>query len=50
MNLTAKLVEKVSEKSGKKYVCIEVQLTPTYTKTIFLDKAEVELIKLINTK
>lgn len=49
MNVSGKLVEKVSEKTGKSYVCIEIQLTPNYKKTVFLDKAEVELIKVMNT-
>lgn len=50
MEVKAKLVEKVSEKTGNKYVCIEVYLTPTYKKVLFVDKAEIELIRLANTK
>lgn len=50
MQVNGKLVEKVSEKSGKSYVCIEIHLTPNYVKTVFLDKAELELLKLVNTK
>lgn len=41
------LVEKVS-KSGNNYVCLEIFLTETYKKIVFLDKAEIELLKLSN--
>ena len=41
------LVEKVS-KSGNNYVCLEIYLTDTYKKFVFLDKAEIELLKLSN--
>lgn len=39
------LVEKVS-KNGNNYLCLEIYLTDTYKKIVFLDKAEVELLKL----
>ena len=45
MNANAKLEERMS-KAGKPYWVLVVKLTPTYEKTIFLDKAEVELLKL----
>lgn len=41
------LVEKVS-KSGNNYICLEIFLTETYKKIVFLDKAEIELLKLSN--
>ena len=41
------LVEKVS-KSGNNYLCLEIFLTETYKKIVFLDKAEIELLKLSN--
>lgn len=41
------LVEKVS-KSGNNYLCLEIYLTDTYKKVVFLDKAEIELLKLSN--
>ena len=41
------LVEKVS-KSGNNYLCLEIYLTDTYKKIVFLDKAEMELLKLSN--
>lgn len=45
MDVKATLVEKTSSK-GNQYKCIEIQITPTYTKTVFLDKAELELLAL----
>lgn len=50
MKIDAKLLEKVSEKNGKKYVVIEVYLSPTYKKTMFISNPELEIIKLANTK
>lgn len=43
-DLKATLMSKKSSK-GKDYLCIEIQLTEDYTKTIFLDTAEQALIK-----
>lgn len=50
MNLQATLVEKVSTKTGKPYLVIEVKITDTYIKQVFLDNAELELLKLANKK
>lgn len=44
-NLKCELVEKVSKK-GNKYLCVEIHLTDTYKKVIFLEQAENELLKL----
>lgn len=41
--MKTELVEKVS-KDGNKYICLEVHLTPTYTKLVFLNSAEKEII------
>lgn len=49
MNIKAILVEKTA-KDGRKYVCVEVYYTPTYKKILFPSVAELELIKLANTK
>lgn len=49
MNVKCQLVEKVSKK-GNKYLCLEISLSDTYTKTVFLDNAEIELIKLLANK
>ena len=38
----------VSEKTGKEYYYLSIMITPTYEKKVFLDNAEVELIKLMN--
>lgn len=43
--LDALLEEKVSKK-GTKYFCITISLTDNLTKQVFLEPAEVELIKL----
>lgn len=50
MVLDAKLVEKVSTKTGKNYLVIEIKITDTYVKQVFLDNAELELLKLANKK
>lgn len=42
----ATLETRVSKKSGKTYQCIVLKLTDTYEKIVFLDSAEVELIKM----
>lgn len=39
------IVDKVS-KNGNNYKCLEIYLTDTYKKIVFLDKAEIELLKL----
>lgn len=44
--LNATLTEKISNKSGKPYYVIEVELTPTLKKQVFLEQAEVEVVKL----
>lgn len=43
--LKAKVEKRISEKTGKEYYVVAVKLTPTYEKSVFLDKAEVELLK-----
>lgn len=43
--LNCSLTEKLSKK-GTSYKCLEVQLTPTYTKQIFLEQSELEIINL----
>lgn len=49
MEVKGHLVEKTS-KDGKKYQVLVIKLTDTYEKIVFLDKAEIELIKMFNTK
>lgn len=39
------LHEKTS-KSGNTYIALDINLTPSYVKTIFLDPADLELVKL----
>ena len=43
--LNAALVEKLSKK-GTTYTCIEIQITPTLKKQVFLEPAELELVKI----
>lgn len=43
--LEATLEERLSSKSGKNYQCIVLKLTDSYEKVIFLEKAELELLK-----
>lgn len=46
IEVRATLETRVSKKSGKTYQCIVIKLTDTYEKIVFLDSAEVELIKM----
>lgn len=48
MVVKCQLVEKVSKK-GTKYICLEMQLTETYKKIVFLTDAEIELIRVNST-
>ena len=43
-NVRCVLTEKTS-KTGNNYQCLVISLTPTYEKVVFLDKAELELLK-----
>lgn len=47
IKIDALLTEKTS-KSGNLYKVVELQLTPTYKKLVFLDSAELELLALNN--
>lgn len=47
--LNATLKEGISKK-GNKYFSIEIELTPNVKKQVFLDNAEVELVKLYYRK
>ena len=46
IEVKATLETRVSKKSGKPYQCLVIKLTDTYEKVVFLDNAEVELIKM----
>ena len=35
-----KAIEKVSKKTGQKYICLEITFPNGYKKLVFLDKAE----------
>ncbi len=36
----------VGKKSGKEYTAIEIEITPDYKKVVFLDPAEIALVKM----
>lgn len=46
IHVIATLETRVSKKTGKTYQCLVIKLTDTYEKVVFLDNAEIELIKL----
>ena len=48
MEVKATLEERTSKK-GNSYQCLVVKLTPTYEKLVFLDSAEIELLKSQDT-
>lgn len=50
IKVDASLVEKISQNTQKPYKCIEIRLTPTYVKTVFLERAEQELLALNDKK
>ena len=47
--LKATLVKKTSKK-GNDYECVMLELSPTYKKVVFLDDAELELLKFCDNK
>lgn len=49
MKVNADLLSKVSKK-GNPYVCVEIQITDTYKKVVFLDEAEEALVKATYTE
>lgn len=42
-------LETRQSKTGNDYQVIVIKLTPNYEKLVFLEKAEIELLKLANT-
>lgn len=48
-DLKATLVKKTSKK-GNDYECVMIELTPTYQKVVFLEDAELELLKFCDNK
>ena len=47
--IKATLVKKTSKK-GNDYECVMLELTPSYKKVVFLDDAELELLKFCDNK
>lgn len=48
--MKAELRKGVSQKTGKEYFVIEIELSKDYKKVVFLDNAEVALIKATNNQ
>ena len=48
MKLNCVLEERISQKTGKPDFVLVIKITENYEKLVFLDKSEVELIKLVN--
>lgn len=46
MEVKCSLVEGIGKKSGKPYTALEIQLTDTLKKMVFLEPAELELLKM----
>lgn len=46
MDVKATLVEGIGKKSNKPYMALEIQLTDTLKKMVFLEPAELELLKM----
>ena len=46
--MKTELKKGISEKTGKEYYYLSIMITPTYEKKVFLDNAEIELIRLMN--
>lgn len=50
MKVDCTLETRVSKKNDNEYQVLVIKLTPTYEKLVFLDKSEIELLKLSNKK
>ena len=48
MDLKATLETRVSQKSGNSYQCVVIKLTNDYEKVVFLDQAELALLKSVS--
>lgn len=44
--MNAELKKGVSKNNNKEYYAIEIEITPDYKKVVFLDSAEVALVKM----
>lgn len=50
MKFETQLIQEVSKKTGNPYTAIDVMITPTYRKRVFLTGAEVALIEMQKSK
>ena len=39
------IIHEKTSKNGNSYIALDINLTPTYQKTFFLDPADIEVIK-----
>jgi hypothetical protein len=46
IEVRATLETRLSKKTGKTYQCLVIKLTDSFEKVVFLDTAEIELIKM----
>lgn len=46
----AEIVHAISKKSGNSYIALDVYITPTTSKRVFLSPAELELLRLNSSK
>lgn len=44
--IKAELKKGISKKTGNEFVCVDLYITDTYKKRVFLEPAEIELIRL----
>ncbi len=44
--MKTEIVQGISKKTNREYVRLDIYLTDTYVKSVFLDRAEAELIKV----
>lgn len=49
MKVNCTLEERTS-KEGNKFTCVVIKLSENYEKLVFLDRAEIELLKIFNAK
>ena len=48
MDVKATLETRVSSRTGQEYQVIIIKLTDSYEKKVFLDKSEIELLRMAN--
>ena len=46
--MKTELKKGISKKTGEEYYYLSIMITPTYEKKVFLDSAEIELIRIMS--